>query len=156
MARIPATVRRQAGHARVGHFATSEGGRPSLVPVVFVLVGGTLYHAIDAKPKSRQPSQLQRVRNVLANPRAALLIDHYDEDWRQLWFVLFRGTAKVIERGPEHQRAIRALRRKYRQYRTTLPLDPEAPVIGLRVQQLSRWRASSPGRRGKGRRDRRA
>lgn len=154
MARIPAPVRRLASSVRVGYFATSDGAAPSVVPVVFALVGDTIYHAIDAKPKSREPRQLRRVRNVLANPSAALLVDHYEEDWPRLWFALFRGRATVIERGREHQRAISALRRKYRQYRTTLPLDANALVIALRVQQLSHWRASSPGRRARARPDR--
>ena len=148
------TLRRQVARARIGYFATSDSARPSVVPVVFALVGDTLYHAIDAKPKSRDARALQRVRNVRVNSSAALLVDHYDEDWRRLWFALFRGTAQVIERGREHQRAINALRRKYRQYRDSLPLDPNALVIGLRVQQLSHWRASSPGRRARARPDR--
>ena len=156
IALIPAAVRQQVIRARVGHFATSDGTRPALVPVCFVLVGETLYHAIDAKPKSREPPKLQRVINIRANPSAALLVDHYEEDWRRLWYALFRGTARLIEDGPEHQRAVRALRRKYRQYRTTVPLDADALVIALDVQRLSHWQSSSPGRRGTAPRDPRA
>src|SRR4029077_13076806 len=36
-------LRRRIPQARVGHFATSDGTRPSVVPVCFVLLGDTLY-----------------------------------------------------------------------------------------------------------------
>jgi len=140
--------------ARVGHFATSDGRRPSVVPVCFVLLAETLYHAIDAKPKSTTPGRLRRVRNVRANPAAALLVDHYVEDWRRLWYALFIGRARLIDGGPEQQRAIAALKRKYPQYRTTLPLSRDALVIAIDVRRLSHWQASSPDRRRAGRRDR--
>ncbi|HET9849941.1 MAG TPA: TIGR03668 family PPOX class F420-dependent oxidoreductase [Candidatus Dormibacteraeota bacterium] len=149
-------MRRQVTRARVGHFASSDGERPALVPVCFVLLGATLYHAIDAKPKAREPRRLQRVLNIRANQNAALLVDHYEEDWRRLWYALFRGTARILESGTEHERAIRALRRKYRQYRTTVPLDDGALVIALDAQRLSHWQSSSPGRDRARRRDRRA
>ena len=140
--------------ARVGHFATSDGRRPSVVPVCFVLLAQTLYHAIDAKRKSTAPGRLRRVRNLRANPAAALLVDHYVEDWRRLWYALFIGRARLIDGGHEQQRAIAALKRKYPQYRTTLPLSRDALVIAIDVRRLSHWQASSPDRRRAGRRDR--
>ena len=149
-------MRRQVTRARVGHFASSDGKRPAVIPVCFVLIGATLYHAIDAKPKSREPRRLQRILNLRANPNVALLVDHYEEDWRRLWYALFRGTARVLDSGAEHERAIRALRRKYPQYRTVVPLDSGALVIALDAQRLSHWRSSSPGPDRVRRRDRRA
>jgi len=130
----------------VGHFATSDGTTPSVVPVCFVLLGETLYHAIDGKPKSVNPGQLRRVKNVRANPRAALLIDEYLEDWRKLWYVLLRGKARIVVRGPEQEGAILALRKKYPQYRTTVPLAADALVIAIDVRRLRHWRSSSRGR----------
>ena len=122
------------------------------MPVCFVLLGETLYHAIDAKPKSADPRRLQRVRNVRANPVAALLVDHYVEDWRRLWYALFSGRARVIDHGPEQKRAIAALKRKYPQYRSSLPLRSDALVIAIDVRRLSHWQASSSaGRRRAGR-----
>jgi PPOX class probable F420-dependent enzyme len=141
---IDAGLRRRIARARVGHLATSDRLTPAVVPVCFVLLGETLYHAIDGKPK--RPGQLQRVKNVQANPRAGLLIDHYDEDWRRLWYVLLRGKARVVYRGPEQGRAITALRKKYPQYRTTVPLSADALVIAIDVGRLQHWRASSTGR----------
>jgi PPOX class probable F420-dependent enzyme len=141
-------LRRRIAQARVGHLATSDGARPTLVPVCFALIGDTVYQAIDAKPKSVAPGRLRRVKNVRANPRAALLIDHYVEDWRRLWWVLLHGRARLVLAGPEQQRAITALRRKYPQYRTTTPLAADALIIALDVRRLRHWRASSPARRG--------
>jgi PPOX class probable F420-dependent enzyme len=137
--------------ARVGHLATSDGVTPSVVPVCFVLLGETLYHAIDGKTKSAAPGRLRRVKNVRANPRAALLIDYYVEEWRRLWYVLLRGRARVLEDGPEHARAISGLKRKYPQYRSSLPLAADALVIAIDVRRLSRWPPSSRGRRRAGR-----
>lgn len=145
---IPPSVRRKVARARVGRFASGGQGRLGLVPVCFVLLDDTLYHAIDAKPKRRQASELARVTNVRTNPKAAVLVDHYEEDWRRLWYALFRGRARVVESaGAEHRRAIVALRRKYVQYRVGLPLAGDALVIGLDAEQLTHWQASSAGRR---------
>jgi len=140
-------LRRRIARARVGHLATSDGTRPSVVPVCFVLLGDTLYQAIDAKPKSVSAGRLRRVKNIQANPQAALLIDHYVEDWRRLWWVLLQGRGRLLASGPEHERAIKSLRRKYIQYRTTTPLTSNAHVIALDVARLRHWRASlGPGR----------
>jgi PPOX class probable F420-dependent enzyme len=141
-------LRRRIARARVGHLATTDGTKPAVVPVCFVLLGDTAYQAIDAKPKSVAPRRLRRVKNILTNPEAALLIDQYLENWRRLWWVLIHGRARLVVAGPEQQRAITALKRKYPQYRTTTPLAPDALVIALDVRRLRHWRASQRGRRG--------
>jgi PPOX class probable F420-dependent enzyme len=143
---IDAGWRGRIARARVGYLATSDGTTPSVVPVCFVLIGETLYQAIDDKPKSVDPARLRRVRNVRANPRAALLIDHYVEDWRRLWWVLLRGRARIVARGPEQQRAIVALRRKYAPYRTTVPLAADALVLAIDLRRTTQWCSSSTGR----------
>lgn len=145
---ISPALRRLISGARVGHFATSDGRRPAVIPVCFVLRGETVYHAIDAKPKSTPPSGLRRVVNIRANPSAALLVDHYDEDWNRLWYALVRGAARLIDGGVEHRRAITALRRKYPQYRTTVPLSADALVIALEIDHVTHW--VSARRRGRG------
>jgi PPOX class probable F420-dependent enzyme len=143
---IDAGLRRRLSRARVGYLATSDGSTPSVVPVCFVLLGETVYQAIDGKPKSVTPRQLRRVRNVRANPTAALVVDHYVEDWRRLWYVLLRGKARIVDDSVEQKRAILALRKKYPQYRTTVPLPEDALVIAIDVRRLRHWRSSSPGR----------
>lgn len=138
-------LRRRIARARVGHLATSDGATPSVVPVCFVLLGQSLYQAIDGKAKSVDAGRLRRIKNVRANPKATLLVDHYVEDWRRLWWVLLHGRARILERGPEHQRAIVALRKKYPQYRSSVPLAADAWVIAIDVRRLRRWQASSRG-----------
>ena len=136
--------------------ATSGRAGIGLVPVCFVLLGGTIYQAIDAKPKG-DARKLTRLKNIHDNPTAAFLVDHYQEDWRRLWYVLVRGTARILESpDPEHRRAITALRRKYRQYREELPLAADAVVIAIDVAGLSHWQASSAARRSSNRRGSRA
>ena len=63
--------------ARVARLATAG---PHLVPVCFAVDGDTIWSAVDAKPKRSR--ELQRLRNIEADPRVAVLADHYtDDDW---------------------------------------------------------------------------
>ena len=58
------------------------------VPVVYVLdVDGYVGVPVDrVKPKASL--HLQRERNLAADPRATLLVEHWDRrDWSQLWWV---------------------------------------------------------------------
>ena len=73
------------------------------------------YTPIDEKPKSVAAGDLKRVRNIKANSRVALVIDHYSEDWRELSYVLVSGEAEIIEPeagDSEHARAVTLLARK--------------------------------------------
>ncbi len=77
------------------------------MPVCFATDGGTIYSALDAKPKRVAPTDLRRVRNLLAQPEVALLVDDYAEEWGRLSYLLVHGTAALIAPGqPEHERAI--------------------------------------------------
>ena len=125
--------------ARIAHLATADAnGQPHVVPVCFVFDGKELFSPIDQKPKRTQ--RLQRLRNIAENPNVALVIDHYDEDWRNLAYVLIFGKACTVFRGVAHQRALRLLRRKYPQYRT---MDLEhLPVIRITARRFRSWHAS--------------
>lgn len=129
--------------ARVGRLATADAaGRPLVVPVCYALddEGRHLYSAVDPKPK-RTPN-LQRVRNVRANPRAALLVDDYDEDWTRLWWVMVRGPAVVLEEGPEFTAGVDRLVAKYPQYRA-LGLERERGVlVRVTIERVLAWRWS--------------
>ena len=127
--------------ARVARLATADrSGRPHVVPVCFAFEGQALYSAIDEKPKRVSPRALRRIRNIEANPQAALVVDEYREDWRRLRYVLVRGAADVLSPGGrEHAAAVAALRRKYRQYRR---MDLERrPVLRLTPDSIVRWAA---------------
>jgi PPOX class probable F420-dependent enzyme len=96
--------------------------------------GDTVYTAVDAKPKSTRA--LRRLANVSVNPAASLLVDHYDDDWTQLWWVRVDGTARVVTQPAEIARAIGLLRAKYAQY-DTVAID--GPVIAIDVTGWRSW-----------------
>jgi len=136
---------------RVAHLATaSRDGAPHVVPVCFARIEACLYIAIDEKPKRTSPMRLRRVRNIVENPRVALVADVYDEDWSRLGFVLLEGTARVLTAGSEHASAVHALRVKYEQYQA-MALD-DRPVIAIDVSRVTRWGTTSAlaARRGNG------
>lgn len=64
------------------------------VPVVFALDGRRILVPIDTiKPK--RTTDLQRTRNLRADPRCALLVEHYSEDWEDLWWVRVHARGSV-------------------------------------------------------------
>jgi PPOX class probable F420-dependent enzyme len=129
-------------NARVARLATVDpAGRPHIVPVCFVYRGKVFYTAIDQKPKRVAPQKLARLRNIKLSPQVALLIDSYDEDWTNLWYILVRGKAMLLPKSgaKEHRLAIRALRAKYPQYRAGMLTD-DAPIIRITVERISSWR----------------
>src|SRR2546425_443214 len=81
----------------------------------FALERESVYFAVDAKPK--RTTDLQRLRNITANPAVSVLFDHYEEDWRKLWWVRVEGSARILGDEAEAQRAIDLLVGRYEQYR---------------------------------------
>lgn len=127
--------------ARVARLATLDArNRPHIVPVCFAYDGKLFYTAVDQKPKRVPRQRLARLQNIRAVPRVALLIDEYDEDWTQLWYILVRGKAKLIPDSAQEERAwaIRKLRAKYPQY-TPKMLDDDAPIIRIRPERTTAW-----------------
>jgi PPOX class probable F420-dependent enzyme len=121
---------------RVARLATADArGQPHVVPVCFVFLGGGFYIPVDEKPK--RTLRLKRLRNIQQNPRVALLVDTYDEDWRRLAWVMVQGEAEVLEGGPECREAVVALREKYPQYRA-MALE-ERPMVRIRPQRVIAW-----------------
>ena len=124
--------------ARTGHLATANAkGRPQVVPVCFVFDGQAIYSVLDAKPKTTPLRQLRRVKNILANPQVSLVVDHYEEDWDKLQYILVSGDAELLESGEEWALAIAMLREKYPQYQA-MDLD-QSPVIKITPVRYSPW-----------------
>ena len=122
----------------MGHLATSDTeGRPHVIPFCYVFDGEAIYSVLDAKPKTAPLRQLRRVRNILANPNVSVVIDHYEEDWLRLHYVLISGVATLLDSGDEWSEAITMLREKYPQYRQ-MGLD-ESPVIKITPERFSPW-----------------
>jgi len=110
-------------------------GRPHVVPVVFAVDGEAILSIVDPKPK-RGP-RLKRLRNIAANPRVSLLVDHYEEDWPSLWWVRADGSATVEEEGGARDRTIELLAAKYAQYAEWT--EPFGPAVVVRVDRWSSW-----------------
>ncbi len=123
--------------ARAARLATTDpDGRPHLIPIVFALKGGTLYSAVDRKPK-RSP-RLRRIENARARPDVTILVDHYEEDWKRLWWIRLRGRARVLDEGEERGEALALLQEKYPQYRQELP---DGPVLAVDIIEVRDWSA---------------
>lgn len=139
--RIPRKIRAKLEDARVARLATVDARlRPHNVPVCFAYDGKAFYTAIDQKRKRVTPERLTRLRNILAVPQVALLIDQYDEDWTKLWYILVRGKAKLLPMREYKERswALRKLRAKYPQY-TIRMLPSNAPIIRITPDRLAFW-----------------
>jgi len=125
--------------ARLGRLATADAeGRPHVVPVCFAVVGDVLVTPVDEKPQTVSPRDLRRLRDLRENPRVALVVDHYAEDWTDLGWVQVRGTATVVEPGGDgHAAAVEALRSKYDQY-ASHALE-ERPVVRISPGTVRSW-----------------
>jgi PPOX class probable F420-dependent enzyme len=124
---------------RAGRLATATpDGAPHVIPVCYACDGASLYIALDAKPKRVAPERLRRVRNILDNPRVALVIDRYSDDWSELAYLLIQGTAALVQPGePEHVIALDLLRKRYVQYQS-MPIE-QHPVIAIRPTKVVGW-----------------
>jgi len=100
---------------------TSSAGAPHLVPVCHVLVDGKLYFGSG--------SDARKVKNLRANPRIAVTVDLYAEDWSNLKGVMIQGTAKLIEKGPGFRKIRGLLYEKYPQYPDESAIDEKDSVI---------------------------
>jgi len=109
-------------------------GAPHVVPMVFALVGDTVYSAVDAKPKASR--DLQRLANIRAEPRCALLVDHYEDDWGRLWWVRADGRGDVVDEPSGAHPGIQALVHRFLQYRDD---PPAGPLLVITVERWSGW-----------------
>ena len=122
-------------------------GRPRPVPCCFAIgVEGdevVIDTPIDGKPKTAtDPLGLARVRDIRRDPRVALLVDRWDEDWSRLAWVRVEGRARLLVpwAGPDveaHTSAITALRGRYPQYQEQrLEI---LPIIRITPERVTGW-----------------
>ncbi len=121
--------------ARLGTIGASGA---HLVPVVFAPANGSIWSAVDGKPKGSVP--LARVRNLGRDPRFSLLLDAYDDDWTLLWWVRVDGEA-VVETGAglAASPAAQALRAKYPQYEEVPLFRGEPQLLKLTPRKHRAW-----------------
>ena len=129
---------RRAVSADHGVLATrKDTGVADLVPACFAIVRGSLAVPVDSvKPK--RSTALGRIRNLERDPRATLLVDHWDPaDWSRLWWVrlalvrrdLPEGVAAALERG---------LRDRYPQYAR----EPFVALLTFEIESVVGWSAA--------------
>jgi PPOX class probable F420-dependent enzyme len=129
---------RRAAAADHGVLATlNRTGAADLVPACFAIDGDRLAIPIDSvKPKGS--TALGRVRNLERDPRATLLVEHWDaHDWSTLWWVRLAlvRTAEPAERVDAFERS---LRQRYAQYAETTFVE----ILTFRIDAVSGWSAA--------------
>jgi hypothetical protein len=121
-----------------GVLATLHASRGAdLVPACYSIVETSLAVPVDSvKPKGS--TALGRIRNLERDPRATLLVEHWDAaDWSRLWWVklslvrreLPRAIAAALEAG---------LRDRYPQYARA----PFVALLTFEIEAVVGWAAS--------------
>jgi PPOX class probable F420-dependent enzyme len=124
---------------RVGRLGLlDEEGAPRVLPVTFAVAEGRIWSAIDQKPKrSGEPARLRFLRR---DPRAALTVDRYSDDWEELAWVQVLGSVRILDPS-EGDDGLAALTKKYEQYRAEAP---PGPLLALQPERYLWWRAADP------------
>lgn len=128
----------EARVARLGMLDDAAG--PRVLPVTFAVHEQAIWTAIDRKPKRDPTREPARLRYLRRDPRAALTVDRYDDDWNGLAWVQVLGEVAIVEAG-EAPDAIAALRAKYPQYAAE---SPPGPLLRLDPRRTLCW-AAVPG-----------
>jgi len=124
---------------RVGRLGLLDGeGAPRVLPVTFAVAEGRIWSAIDQKPKrAAEPARLRFLRR---DPRAALTVDRYSEDWEELAWVQVLGRVTIVQVG-DGRAGLEALRAKYEPYSEQAP---PGPLLALEPERYLSWRAADP------------
>jgi PPOX class probable F420-dependent enzyme len=110
------------------------------VPVAYVVDDdGYVGVPVDVvKPKASL--RLQRERNLETDPRATLLVEHWDrDDWSQLWWVRAELRWQGDTEADREAALATRLARRYPQYRD----QPFARVLVLRIVGVAGWAAAA-------------
>ena len=133
----------RAASADHGVLATlSKVHGTSLVPACFAIDGDRLAIPIDSvKPKGS--TALGRVRNLERDPRATLLVEHWDPvDWTRLWWVQLL-LVRTDEADGQVARLEGLLRERYPQYRD----GPFIDILTFQIEHVGGWEAAPRSKR---------
>lgn len=114
-----------------------------VVPVVYAVVEGHVGVPVDlVKPK--RSTRLQRVRNLESDPRATLLIEHWDpSDWSTLWWVRahlrWLGDETATPVSSLVGRMADRLADRHTQYRER----PFGQILVFRIESMTGWAAET-------------
>ena len=129
----------RAAAADHGVLATINAtGAPDLVPVCFAIVGEALAIPVDSvKPK--RSTALGRIRNLERDPRATLLLEHWDAaDWGRLWWVRASLVRAAVAENVREQ-LVAGLRARYPQY-AGIEFDA---LLTFRIEKIGGWEAAA-------------
>ena len=101
--------------------SANSRGMPHLVPVCQVVADGKIYYALAADGR--------KALNLVENPRVAVTVDLYSDDWTLIKGATVQGTARLYDRGPRFRKIRARLYRKYPQYSRDATLDEKDSVI---------------------------
>src|SRR5205807_6658244 len=120
--RMTKAIARLIEHERVCRVATAgRRGMPHLVPVCQVVAGGKIYFA--------SANDGRKALNLAENPRVAVTVDLYSDDWSHIKGAMVQGQARLFAKGPRFKRIRALLYRKYPQYRREAALDGSDSVV---------------------------
>jgi nitroimidazol reductase NimA-like FMN-containing flavoprotein (pyridoxamine 5'-phosphate oxidase superfamily) len=129
--RLKKAVAKLLTYERVCRVVTA-GSALHAVPVCHVLEEGRLYFGSD-------PTSL-KVRNLQKDPRIAVVVDLYSEDWDHHKGAMIQGTAKIIRRGPQFRRVRTLLYKKYAQYQGAAALEEsDSVIVEVSPVHVSAW-----------------
>ena len=131
--------------ARVGRIATVRpDGSPHVVPFTFAILDHgeavRIVWVVD-RVKPKRSGRLARLENLEHDPRVEVVVDAYDEDWAELWWVRATGRGRVVTDAAERAAALDALRERYAPYAT---IAEHETVVAIDVERLSGWAAVQP------------
>lgn len=114
-----------------------------VVPVVYAVADGHVGVPVDlVKPKSS--TRLQRERNLESDPRATLLIEHWDsDDWSALWWVRAQLSWLGDPTGSPGEGLVDRLAGRLAERHTQYHGRPFARVLVFRIDGVSGWAAEA-------------
>jgi PPOX class probable F420-dependent enzyme len=109
------------------------------VPVVYAVDDDGYVGVPVDRVKPKAGARLQRERNLEGDPRATLLVEHWDpDDWSRLWWVRAELRWQGDDVADRAAALAAELARRYPQYRD----QPFARVLVLRIVGMTGWAAS--------------
>lgn len=116
------------------------------VPIVFVNYDGYIWSPIDGKPKTRgaiAKTRLQRLENLARDGRFSLLIQNYDENWANLWWIRLTGNASIVVSDDiqDWDTLEQMLLAKYPQYASTALLSADRQLLKMGWHEVVAWAA---------------
>lgn len=121
----------------IGVLSTFGRDGISSVPIVFTVYQGVIFSPIDNKPKSSR--RLARVKNLERDNRYTLLLQHYDENWSNLWWLRVTGVGASVADEAVVSRTHVALAGKYPQYRDGRLLEGASEILRLEIGETRAW-----------------